>query len=119
VVVDPKQLGGRRPNQVAIRKRARRILDQWFIRRYSSPDAPGLREITRGAVRDQGRSVDVSLFRTPNIGERMKLQFRAEASTLPPHDFDGVRTTRQSGSFGRIISTRDPRIMQLALKFYF
>jgi hypothetical protein len=30
-----------------------------------------------------------------------------------------VRTTLQSGTFGRIISTRDPRILQLALKLYF
>jgi hypothetical protein len=34
-------------------------------------------------------------------------------------NFDGIRLTRQSSSFGRVISTRDPRIMQLALKFYF
>jgi hypothetical protein len=27
--------------------------------------------------------------------------------------------TRQSASFGQILSTRDPRIMQLGLKLYF
>jgi hypothetical protein len=50
----------------------------------------------------------------------MSMQFRAEAFNIFNHtNFDGIRLTRQSGTFGRVISTRDPRIMQLALKFYF
>ena len=48
------------------------------------------------------------------VGARFKhtsLQFRAEAFNISNHtNFDGIRLTRQSGSFGRIISTRDPRI---------
>ena len=48
------------------------------------------------------------------------MQFRAEAFNIFNHtNFDGIRLTLQSGTFGRVLSTRDPRIMQLALKFYF
>jgi hypothetical protein len=34
-------------------------------------------------------------------------------------NFDGIRLSKPSKGFGRVISTRDPRIMPLALKLYF
>jgi hypothetical protein len=75
----------------------------------------------RGAVRGPGlQRWDISLFKNTKIREGMSMQFRAEAFNIFNHtNFDGIRLTRQSGTFGRVISTRDPRIMQLALKFYF
>src|SRR5262249_16953458 len=75
----------------------------------------------RGAIRGPGvQKGGLLLFKKTPLGERMNGQFRAEAFNVFNHtNFDGVRTTLQSGTFGRIISTRDARIMQLALKFYF
>jgi len=124
-LLDPNSFAGRRPNQVANPNAgAPHTFDQWFITSayVNVPNAAGPPgNSRRGAVRGPGaQRWDVSLFKNTHIGERMKLQFRAEAFNIANHtNFDGVRTTRQSGSFGRIISTRDPRIMQLALKFYF
>ena len=54
------------------------------------------------------------------ISERLKLQFRAEATNVFNHtNFDRIRTVFATSSFGRVRDTRDPRIMQLALKLYF
>ena len=62
----------------------------------------------------------MSLFKNTKLSESTRLQFRAEAFNVFNHtNFDTVRLTRQSASFGQILSTRDPRIMQLGLKLYF
>ena len=62
----------------------------------------------------------MSLFKNTKLSEGTRLQFRVEAFNVFNHtNFDAVRLTRQSASFGHILSTRDPRIMQLGLKLYF
>ena len=75
----------------------------------------------RGSIRGPGlQRWDISLFKNTKIREGMSIQFRAEAFDIFNHtNFDGIRLTRQSSSFGRVLSTRDPRIMQLALKLSF
>jgi len=75
----------------------------------------------RGAIRGPGlQRWDMSLFKNTNITERVKLQFRAEATNVFNHtNFDGLRTSFGFGSFGRVAGVRDPRIMQLGLKVYF
>jgi hypothetical protein len=124
-LLDPNSFAGRRPNEVADPNAgAPHTFDQWFntaayVNVPNAAGPPG--NSRRGAVRGPGaQRWDVSLFKNTHIGERVNVQFRAEAFNIANHtNFDGVRLTRQSGTFGRIISTRDPRIMQLALKFYF
>ena len=76
----------------------------------------------RGAVRGPGlQRWDLSLFKNTKIRERLNLQFRAEATNVFNHtNFDRIRTTFSSpGSFGRVRSVRDPRILQLGLKLNF
>jgi hypothetical protein len=77
----------------------------------------------RGAVIGPGYyKVDTSLFKNFRFTESVKLQFRAEAFNVTNHtNYQGVNTTFVPGSktFGQVNSTRDPRIMQLALKLYF
>jgi len=77
----------------------------------------------RGAVTGPGYyKFDMSLFKNIKFTESTSLQFRAEAFNVFNHtNFQGVNTSFVPGStvFGKVNSTRDPRIMQLALKFYF
>lgn len=75
----------------------------------------------RGVLRGPGvQRWDLSLFKNTKIKERLNLQFRAEATNVFNHtNFDRIRTTFATGTFGRVRDTRDPRIMQLALKLYF
>lgn len=131
--IDPAGLGlldgnsdaGRRPNQVSNpNSGAPHTFSEWFntaafVNPPNAAGPPG--NAPRGSVRGPGlQRWDISLFKNLNIGEHVKTQFRAEAFNIFNHtNFDGVRLTRQSGSFGQIISTRDPRILQLGLKLYF
>src|SRR5579859_7624961 len=79
---------------------------------------------------------NMSLFKNFAIGERLNLQFRAEAYNVFNHpQFSGVNTSPkfdQFGNltnlqsvpgatdwFGRVTSARDPRIMQFALRITF
>ena len=72
--------------------------------------------------------VNLSAFKTFQLREKVKLQFRAEAFNAPNHTnyaaANGSFTAGANGlnandSFGRIIGARDPRRMQFALKFLF
>jgi hypothetical protein len=79
---------------------------------------------------------NMSLFKNFGIGERVNLQFRAEAYNVFNHpQFSGVNTSPkfdQYGNlmnlqsvpgatdwFGRVTSARDPRILQFALRITF
>jgi hypothetical protein len=67
---------------------------------------------------------DMSAIKNFNIKERVRLQFRGEFFNIFNHtNFQGVAstlgTTTGASAFGRITSTRDPRIIQLGLKLYF
>jgi hypothetical protein len=80
---------------------------------------------TRYPIRGPGfQRWDVSVFKNFAISERIRLQFRAESFNVFNHtNFQGVAatlgTTTGASAFGRITSTRDPRIIQLGLKLYF
>jgi hypothetical protein len=124
-LLDPNSFAGRRPNQVSNpNSGAPHTFNQWFntaafVNPPRAAGPPG--NAPRGSVRGPGlQRWDLSLFKNTKIREGVSLQFRAEAFNIFNHtNFDGIRLTRQSSSFGRVISTRDPRIMQLALKFCF
>jgi hypothetical protein len=82
-----------------------------------------------GIIRGPGRNNwNTSIFKNFRVRERLNIQFRAEAYNAFNHtQFNGVDTTIQynaSGvntrsSSGNITSTRDPRIMQFALRLNF
>jgi len=69
---------------------------------------------------------DVSLFKNftkiplPGKSEGGTLQFRAEFFNIVNHtQFNGYLTTFGAAGFGQPNSTRDPREIQLGLKFMF
>ncbi|HWX54020.1 MAG TPA: TonB-dependent receptor [Verrucomicrobiae bacterium] len=75
----------------------------------------------RGTILGPGyQRWDVALLKNFPVREGMRFQFRAEAFNVFNHtNFNTVGTTFGSSTFGKITGTRDPRIMQVALKFYF
>ena len=130
--LDPAGLGffgpsaaGPRPNMVANpNSGAPHTFAQWFntlafVDPTTSQTTPG--NAPRGAVRGPGAERwDFSAIKNIKLTESMKLQFRGEFFNIFNHtNPDGIRTSFGSGTFGRVISTRDPRIIQLGLKFYY
>jgi outer membrane receptor protein involved in Fe transport len=71
-------------------------------------------------------NLDVALQKTTAITERASLQFRAEFFNMPNHaqfsKVDGNISDGQvqdGGTFGKVLSARDPRLIQFALKVLF
>ena len=63
---------------------------------------------------------DTSLSRTFTLREALKLEARAEGFNIINHtNFGNPTTAFNSGTFGRILSANDPRILQFALKVHF
>ncbi len=75
----------------------------------------------RGVVRGPGvQRWDFSVFKNFKVTETTRLQFRAEMFNVFNHtNYDSVGTAFGTSSFGRVLSTRDPRNIQLGLKFLF
>ncbi len=124
-LLDANSFSGRRPDQIGDpNSGAPRTFTQWFnTAAFANVPTGSIRagNAPRGSVRGPGLiRWDQSLFKNFRITEGSSLQFRAEAFNVLNHtNFDGVRTTLNSSTFGQVISTRDPRILQLALKLLF
>jgi hypothetical protein len=87
-----------------------------------APAAPGTYgNLGYGNLRGPGTfTLDMNLVRSFAIREGMALQFRAEAFNLPNRaNFNNPVSALNSGAFGQIQGTGDPRIVQLAMKFIF
>jgi hypothetical protein len=78
--------------------------------------------LQRNSLRGPGYvNFDLALSKTTAlIGERLKVEFRAEFFNILNHaNFTSPVTNINSGQFGQVISTQPPRIIQLALRFTF
>ncbi len=65
-------------------------------------------------------NLDFEIAKTTKITERVSMQLRGEMFNLLNHaEFKGPSTNINSGLFGQITSTYDPRIIQLAARFVF
>jgi len=66
---------------------------------------------------------DLALLKNLHLTESKSLQFRVEAFDVTNHaQFYGAAAVNgniSSPSFGRVVSAADPRLLQLAVKFYF
>jgi hypothetical protein len=66
------------------------------------------------------QNFDSGVFKETRIGETRRFEIRLEVfNTLNRANFLNPTAALSSSNFGRILSARDPRIMQLAAKFYF
>ena len=114
----PDQLGN--PN-----RRAPHTIDRWFDTSvFASPPAQGIRPGNARPFSIRGPGVirlDAAVSKNTKIGERLGLQFRAEATNAMNHtNLDGVNGWfLDQNNFGRVNAARDPRIIQLGLKLTF
>jgi len=133
---DPAGLGflgassaGPRPDQICNPNDSRlapRTLSQYFATScFAEVPLGQLRpgNAGRGAIRGPGlQRWDTSLFKNFKLPltEQTSMQLRGEAFNVFNHtNYNAVNTTLGSSQFGRITQTRDPRIIQIALKLYF
>ncbi|MBS1821856.1 MAG: TonB-dependent receptor [Acidobacteria bacterium] len=131
--IDPGGLGilgssaaGPRPDQIADPNSGpgRHTLLHWFNTAAFAPVPSGVvrpGNAHRGTVNGPGfQRWDLSLFKNFKVWENSSFQFRAETfNTFNHTNFDAVSTSTTSGVYGQVTATRDPRIMQLGLKFNF
>ena len=83
----------------------------------------GFGNVGKGAFRGPGKfNVDTGLIKNfyPFKSEDLRFQLRGEFFNVLNHtQFNDPDVTRNDGNFGGIYGAADPRIIQLALKFYF
>jgi hypothetical protein len=97
-------------------------VQEWFNTQAFTVNALGTYGDTgRNIVRGPGfLNWDMSFFRDFPIGERLKLQYRLDASNIFNHTvLTSVNTTVTSSGFGIITGTGNPRILQMALRILF
>ncbi|MBC8167968.1 MAG: hypothetical protein H7Y20_19125, partial [Bryobacteraceae bacterium] len=103
-------------------------LDNWTLDKYF--DIAAFRTPALYTIGNSGRNIlrgpgianwDLSVFKNFNAGERRHLQIRWEMfNAWNTAQFFNPDTNVDPGSAGgRITAARDPRIMQVAAKFYF
>ncbi|MBC7928846.1 MAG: TonB-dependent receptor [Bryobacteraceae bacterium] len=113
----------RRPNRIASGKIDDWTLDRYFdVGAFQVPAAFTIGNSGRNILRGPGiANWDLSLFKNFQFGERFRLQLRGEAfNAFNRAQFNNPNTTTDPGGpGGRILSARDPRLMQVALKLYF
>jgi len=115
-----------RPDQIGNPNAGPKTLIQWFnTAAFADVPAGQVRPGNAGRYTVRGPGYgrwDFSMFKNIKIREQSGIQFRAEFFNLFNHtNFQGVGTSYATGSttFGTITSTRDARVIQMALKIDF
>jgi carboxypeptidase family protein/TonB-dependent receptor-like protein len=116
-------LASQRPNQVLAHPyQANKSVNGWINPAAYANPAPGTYgNVARDTLRGPGLfTLNLGLSRTFSVGEKKTLQLRAEAFNIVNHaNFGNPVSSLNSGSFGKIQTAGDPRIMQFALKYVF
>lgn len=120
-------VSGPRPDQIGDpNSNAPRTAEQWFNRAAFADVPQGVNRVAtagRGTITGPPtQRWDLTLskrFRFSEDGSRA-IQFRAEAFNIFNHtNFRALSTNITATTYGQVTTTRDPRIMQVALKLYF
>jgi hypothetical protein len=115
-------IGADRPDIIADTHVANPSLNQWFNTTAFRANAPGtFGNSGRNNLEGPGAfTFDMALMRRFAVTEHHSIQVRAEAFNILNHPvFNNPSGTFTSGTFGKILSANDPRILQFALKYMF
>jgi hypothetical protein len=110
-----------RPNVIAPIQQLDTV-HQWFSTSSFVQPAPGFYgNAGPGTIFGPGLiNFDVALHKDFRIAERHTIEFRSEFFNVLNHsNFAGVVTTLGNAAFGQVTSARDPRILELALRYRF
>lgn len=114
--------GADRPNVTGDPKLDKPAVSKWFnTAAFSRPSTGSFGNSGRGTILGPGAwNMDLALSRSFPIGDRQKVDFRWETFNVMNHvRYNNPVTNFSSGAFGQILSARDPRIMQFAVKYAF
>ena len=113
---------GERPNLSGNPIPAVQTISQWLVSSaFTSPATGTYGNLAINSFVGPGTlQFDMALSRIFPIKEKRKLELRGEAfNILNRANFANPTATLSSSSFGRILTAGDPRILQIALKFFF
>ena len=115
--------GDTKPNQVLSNLYApNKSVDMWLnAAAFTRPALGEYGNVGTRTIQGPGSMrIDMGLTRKFRILENQTVEFRAEAFNLPNHLIPGDPTVSlTSSNFGRILTARDERVIQLALKYVF
>jgi hypothetical protein len=97
-------------------------LGAWFTTNsFTTPQSNTFGNAGRNILIGPGTfNFDFAAHKVFTLGEKLKLQYRAEFFNFFNHpQFNNPNTTVTDSTFGQITAARDPRIMQMALKLVF
>jgi hypothetical protein len=95
---------------------------EWFSTdSFAAPSFGFFGNASNGSIREPSlKALNVSLYKTFPIVERLNLQFRVEAFNVLNHpSFADVDTAYGDGNYGAVDTAHDPRELELALKLNF
>jgi hypothetical protein len=111
-----------RPNATGASVDGPQTLLQWFnTAAFVAPPAGFYGNAGRGTIEGPGFAMwDSAASKQWPIKDQMRLSFKGEFFNFLNHtNFLGVSTSLGSGTYGRVTSARDPRKIQLSMRFEF
>jgi hypothetical protein len=121
---NPSSSAGARPDLIGDPNNASHTRTQWFnTAAFAQVPAGQFRpgNSPRGVVRGPGfQRWDLSLSKIFAMTESMNFQLRGDFINAWNHtNWDTVSTATTSATFGQVTAARDPRVIQISLKFNF
>ncbi len=111
-----------RPNATGAAVTGPRTVSEWFnTAAFAAPGAGYFGNSGPGTITGPGTiNFDMALYKTFRIAERHSIEFRGELFNSFNHtNFANVSTAVGAGAYGQVVSARDPRIAEFALRYQF